>query len=64
MEKNIIDDILIFEGIFIIVLKWKGIVKEYDKNKKLIYEGEYNLGKRNGKGLEYNELGNIIYDFE
>jgi len=30
-----------------------GKVKEYNNSKKLIFEGEYLNGKRNGKGKEY-----------
>ena len=30
-----------------------GTIKEYDDNDKLIFEGEYLKGKRNGKGKEY-----------
>jgi len=36
----------------------KGFVKEYSNNDKLIFEGEYKNGKRNGKGKEYN----LFYD--
>ena len=32
-----------------------GTVKEYNSNNKLIYEGEYLNGKRNGKGKEYDD---------
>ena len=31
----------------------KGFIKEYDFNNKLVFEGEYIDGKRNGKGREY-----------
>jgi len=27
-----------------------------------LFEGEYLNGKRNGKGKEYNEEGNLIYE--
>ena len=36
-------------------------MKEYLDN-KLIYEGEYLNGKRNGKGKEYNDNGKLIYE--
>ena len=39
-----------------------GMVKEYDSLEDLIYEGEYNKGKRNGKGKEYNKEGKIIFE--
>ena len=42
-----------------------GIVKEYILNKDiLIFEGEYLNGKRNGKGKEYNNEGNVIFEGE
>ena len=31
----------------------KGYIKEYDYDGKLIFEGEYLNGERNGKGKEY-----------
>ena len=44
----------------------KGFVKEYNiYNDKLLYEGEYLDGKRNGKGKEYNIYnGKLIYEGE
>ena len=42
-----------------------GIAKEYglyDNN--LIYEGEYLNGERSGKGKEYNDRGEIIFEGE
>ena len=39
--------------------------KEYDsKYVKLLYEGEYLNGKRNGKGIEFDYGGNIEYEGE
>ena len=39
--------------------------REYNKdNGYLIYEGEYLNGKRNGKGKEYNYLGELIFEGE
>jgi len=32
-----------------------GYIREYNENNKLIYEGEYYDGRRNGKGKEYND---------
>ena len=42
----------------------KGIIKEYNEEGTLIYEGEYLNGERNGKGLEYTKYGNLIYKGE
>ena len=41
----------------------KGSIKEY-KNSILIYEGEYFEGKRHGKGKEYNNSGELIFEGE
>ena len=41
----------------------KGLVKEYNGN-KLIFEGEYLNGEKNGKGKEYNRNGNLIFEGE
>ena len=41
---------------------WKG--KEYDYNGKLIFEGEYLNGKRNGKGKGYNKDGKLEYEIK
>ena len=42
-----------------------GLAKEYGLfDNKLIYEGEYLNGKRNGQGKEYNIIGNIIFEGE
>ena len=35
--------------------------KEYN-NSKLIFEGEYLNGKRNGKGKEYDYTGKLIFE--
>jgi len=44
--------------------KGNGKVKEY-KNGNLIFEGEYLMGKRSGKGKEFDELfGRVIYEGE
>ena len=41
----------------------KGFVKEYDNHTNaLIFEGEYLLGKRHGKGKEYDEFGKLIFE--
>ena len=36
-----------------IIYESNGIAKEYHNDEKLIFEGEYLNGKRNGKGKEY-----------
>jgi len=51
---------LLSERYFIYETKEKG--KEYDSyNDRLIYEGEYLNGERNGKGKEYNKVGKLIF---
>ena len=40
-----------------------GKVKEYDNDRKLIFEGVYINGERNGKGKEY-EHGKLIFEGE
>ena len=42
----------------------KGKGKEYYKNGKLKFEGEYLNGKRNGKGKEYDSNGHLIFEGE
>ena len=41
----------------------KGNIKEYNFYSKLLFEGEYLNGKRNGKGKEYN-YENDKFEFE
>ena len=42
-----------------------GKVKVYNAyNRRIIYEGEYLNGKRNGKGKEYNKYEKLIYKGE
>ena len=37
--------------------------KEYDgESDNLLFEGEYKNGKRNGKGKEYNDVGELIFE--
>ena len=38
--------------------------REYNYYGKLIYEGEYLNGKRNGKGKEYNFKGKLEFESE
>ena len=42
----------------------KGYVIEYNDIYKIIFEGEYLYGKKNGKGKEYNYEGNLIFEGE
>ena len=49
----------------------KGFIKEYKINEDtypinfyLVYEGEYLYGEKHGKGKEYNEKGEIIFEGE
>ena len=37
-----------------------GKIKEFDDNFKLIFEGEYLNGKRNGKGKEFDQNGKVF----
>jgi len=39
-------------------------VKEYNNSFRLIYEGEYLKGRRNGKGKEYDEEERLIFEGE
>ena len=48
-----------------IVLCQEGKWKEYDLNTdKLIFEGEYLNGERNGKGKEYDDYGKLVFEGE
>ena len=40
----------------------QGFIKEYNYEGVLIFEGEYFLGEKIGKGKEYDYDGNLIYD--
>ena len=42
----------------------KGYIKEYFYNGKLIFEGEYLKGERNGKGKEYDYFGELVFEGE
>ena len=46
------------------IINGKGIIKEYDNENNLIFEGEYFYGLRNGKGKEYNKDRNLIFNGE
>ena len=69
--KNFFDDdyideycTLVWEGNLKNGLK-DGIIKEYNYNGILIFEGEYLNDERNGKGKEYNEYnGELIFEGE
>ena len=53
---------LIFEGEYLEGKRYaKG--KEY-KNNKVIYEGEFSYGSRNGNGKEFDKNGNLIFEGE
>ena len=48
---------------------WKKIIhidigKEYDDYSRLIFEGKYLNGKRNGKGKEYGKDGKLLFEGE
>ena len=43
--------------------KGKGYIKQYDYNGKLIFEGEYLNGDKNGKGKEYSD-GELVFEGE
>ena len=45
------------------LINGNGKIKEYFDN-KLIFEGEYLNGKRNGKGKEYDIYGTLIFEGE
>ena len=45
------------------IINGNGKVKEYWNNGKLLFEGEYLNGKRNGKGKEYND-GKLVFEGE
>ena len=64
---------LIFEGEYLNGKKWNG--NGYEVNKKIYelkegkgfinsknFKGEYLNGERNGKGVEYNYKGNLIFE--
>ena len=60
MEKDIIKyGILEFK-----IKDGSGIIKEYDFDDILKFEGEYLNGEKNGKGKEYNKDGNLIFEGE
>ena len=47
------------------LINGNGKVKEYDDYEgKLIFEGEYLNGKRNGKGKEYDWDGQLLFEGE
>ena len=52
----------IFQNSVIYVLNdGKGFVKQYDFYGKLIFEGEYINGEKNGKGKEYENFDKYIH---
>ena len=51
-----------FKGEYYKGKEWNGYIKEYNDRGKLIFEGEYSQGAKNGNGKEYNGYGNIIFE--
>ena len=64
LEKNIIIMVIIFEGEYICNFRWEGKYTRFNKNNKLIFEGEYLKGHLNGKAKEYNNKGELIFEGE
>ena len=64
LQKNININIInykFYSGKYIIYES--NLRKEYDgETDKLLFEGEYLNGKRNGKGKEYYDSGKLIYE--
>ena len=58
MEKDMMKGNIIYE-----LINGTGKVKEYDAYGRLIFEGEYLNGKRNGKGKKYYD-GNLKFEGE
>ena len=46
------------------IKRGRGLVKEFNYNGELLFEGEYIDGKRNGKGKEYFNDGDILFEGE
>ena len=42
----------------------KGLIKEYEYDDKLIFEGEYLNRYKNGKGKQYDNKGKLIFEGE
>ena len=67
IQKNLDINIInykFFSGRYMIY-ESNGIRKEYNgEDDKLIFEGEYLNGKRNGKGKEYGKYGLVIFEGE
>ena len=40
----------------------KGSVVIYDDDGKLMYEGDYLNGEKNGQGKEYNNSGKLVFE--
>ena len=46
------------------LINGKGFVEKYNKDKDIIFIGDYLNGQRNGKGKEYNKNLNLIFEGE
>ena len=46
------------------IKRGRGLVKEYNYNGELLFEGEYIDGKRNGKRKEFFNDGDILFEGE
>jgi len=46
------------------IMNGKGNIKERSDNGKLIFDGEYINGEKNGKGKEYNSNGELVFEGE
>ena len=63
MHIELIEYKIISEKYIIVDKEGKG--KEYSlTNNELVFEGKYFNGKRNGKGIEYYDNGNIKFEGE
>ena len=64
-NKNDIENNDIINQTIFTIKYGKGYVKEFDEYSKLIFEGEYINGVRNGKGKEYDyNNNNVIFEGE
>ena len=53
-----------FEGEYLNGIRWNGKGKEFNNNKKIIFEGYYINGKKVGQFKEYNSKDILIFDGE
>ena len=67
MEKNGLEKDMTGKIAFIIyeMQNGNGFVKEYNNNGRLIFDGKYLNGEKDGKGKEYDDiLGYLIFEGE